>query len=321
MRTRRQSLRCLGVLAVLAFAGCSFGPVDLRSDRTTYNIAVQKSANEQILLNLVRLKYREPTSFIEIGSISANFNYYLGANLSNLQPYLGSQTGYFSGSAYRAENPTITYSPLQGEQFAKRLMSEMDIKTFILLLCAGWNPSRLMRLTVERIGDLDNDPTQKPQASETDTDYTRFVKFTKLLTELQLKGVLHFGLEPGKGGKIAETMQQKEPLKPAEIIAALKDGYELVPRKEGGVEIVKSGPPSLVIEAEKLSDAERAELSEYLKFTREHQPEHVAESQSAIFYLGEEPTAERIEVPSAAPKLPRDTVLPGAGNRSAGGAY
>jgi hypothetical protein len=295
MRTTLKSLPFLGVLAVLALAGCSLGPTALKSGRTTYNVALQRSANEQILLNLVRLKYREPTSFIEIGSISASSSFSLGATVSNIQPNSGNQSATAAGSAGYSETPTITYSPLQGEQFAKRLMSELDIKTFLLLLRAGWNPSRLMRLTVEHLGELDNDPTLKPLAGEQETAYTRFVKFTKLLTDLHMKGALHFGLGPGKAVRIGEAVQ-KEGLKPAEIIAANKDGYDLLPHKEGAVEIVKAGPPSLVIEANP-SEAERAELSDYLKFSAERRPQHVAESQSVLFYLDKGPMEEPVEVP------------------------
>jgi hypothetical protein len=294
MRTRWLLWSCAGIVAMLA-AGCSLGPAALKSGRTMYNVALQRSANEQILLNLVRLKYREPTSFIEIGSISASSSFSLGATVSNIQPNSGQQSATAAGSAGYSETPTITYSPLQGEQFAKRLMSELDIKTFLLLLRAGWNPSRLMRLTVEHVGDLGNDPTLKALPGEQETSYTRFVKFTKLLADLHMRGHLHFGLGPGKAVRIGEAVQ-KEGLKPADVIAANKDGYELLTRKEGTVEIIKAGPPSLVIEAN-LSEAERAEMSDYLKFSPERRPQHVAESQSVLFYLGKGPMEEPIEVP------------------------
>ncbi|SVB94114.1 uncharacterized protein METZ01_LOCUS246968, partial [marine metagenome] len=50
------------VILVFAFAtiGClKVGPISLKSERSKFNQAIQKTNNEQLLLNLVRLKYRD----------------------------------------------------------------------------------------------------------------------------------------------------------------------------------------------------------------------------------------------------------------------
>lgn len=44
----------------LATGGCaSLGPAAIRWERTDYNVAIQETQNEQLLLNLVRLRYSE----------------------------------------------------------------------------------------------------------------------------------------------------------------------------------------------------------------------------------------------------------------------
>ena len=52
-----------GLLLVISssiFLGCTkYGPVFLHSERSQYNQAIQKTNDEQLLLNLVRLKYHD----------------------------------------------------------------------------------------------------------------------------------------------------------------------------------------------------------------------------------------------------------------------
>jgi hypothetical protein len=46
----------------LAASGCTLGPRQIDAGRLQYNDAIQRTFQEEILLNLVRLKYRETPS-------------------------------------------------------------------------------------------------------------------------------------------------------------------------------------------------------------------------------------------------------------------
>ena len=61
-------------------AGCVTGPERIQATRTQYNVVLQQTANEQMLLNLVRLRYHEPVLFLEVSSLTSSFS--LGANAS-----------------------------------------------------------------------------------------------------------------------------------------------------------------------------------------------------------------------------------------------
>lgn len=53
-------------------AGCtSLGAKMLRSERIQLNTAFQQTNDEQLLLNLVRLKYRDNPAFLEVSGISS----------------------------------------------------------------------------------------------------------------------------------------------------------------------------------------------------------------------------------------------------------
>jgi hypothetical protein len=119
------------------------GPKALKGNRLDYNISIQKSNNEELLINLVRAKYYEPLFFLQVGSISSSFSYTVSAALAgtiyskggdafanSLSPSLGAGYG---------EKPIITYTPVQGEQAVKQLMEEINLDRFLLLTRSGWS--------------------------------------------------------------------------------------------------------------------------------------------------------------------------------------
>ncbi len=53
----------LYVLPFLALGCGTLGPSAIKGERINYNSAIQRSNDEQLLLNLVRLKYRDTPSF------------------------------------------------------------------------------------------------------------------------------------------------------------------------------------------------------------------------------------------------------------------
>ena len=72
------------LLLIIAFvallSGCqsAFGPQALARTHPAYNEAIITSINEQMLQNLVRMRYRDVPFFLEIGSVTASLS--LGAN-------------------------------------------------------------------------------------------------------------------------------------------------------------------------------------------------------------------------------------------------
>jgi hypothetical protein len=63
---------CLGLslISFLLAPGCTFGPEALTVTQSRYNDAIQYTTNEQLLLNLVRLRYRDAPVFAQISSVS-----------------------------------------------------------------------------------------------------------------------------------------------------------------------------------------------------------------------------------------------------------
>ena len=59
-----------------------FGPKQIDVGHLRYNRAIQESFTKELLLNLVRLKYRETPEFVDIGGVAAQYNFEASANAS-----------------------------------------------------------------------------------------------------------------------------------------------------------------------------------------------------------------------------------------------
>lgn len=178
-------------MVLAGVSGCA-GPAHLKGTRPGYNQAVQQTDSKELLLNLVRLRYGEPMQFLLIGAINSTFQYQAtaGANITipegpPMKVY-GTQLGFALGEA-----PIVSYQPLGGARFAQQTQKEMSVATLVLLLRGGWNIERVMRVAVERLGNLRNSP-ELP-------DYKKFLQLVRLWRSVQARGDLNFvRLSPAK---------------------------------------------------------------------------------------------------------------------------
>ena len=153
-------LPCLVCLLAVALTGCmGMGPGTLKQDRSNYNIAVQRTNDEQLLLNLVRLKYRDTPFFLEVSSVATQFTFSSSANANATFPEGPAFNVFGLGAGVaRTERPTISYSPLQGEKFIQRFLSPVSLQTVSLLFHSGWNIDRIFRVCFQHIHKIKNAP-------------------------------------------------------------------------------------------------------------------------------------------------------------------
>src|SRR6478609_11718780 len=83
MRTRNRALRLLArafLLALLLGSSGCLGPSAVRSTRLRYNEVVRATNDQQLLLNLVRLRYADSPIFIDLPNITSQFEVSAGAS-------------------------------------------------------------------------------------------------------------------------------------------------------------------------------------------------------------------------------------------------
>jgi len=151
----------LVLAAAVLVCGCSLGPAKLPATRMDYNLAVQRSSNEEMLLNLVRMKYFEQPLFLQVGSIASSFNYNVTGTATGTFP---DQRDFLKGvyysyapslSAQYSDSPTVTYTPYQGQSYAQQFLAELDFERFVVLYRAGWDIEYLVRILVTHMGNQD----------------------------------------------------------------------------------------------------------------------------------------------------------------------
>src|ERR1700677_2543132 len=69
----RRWLLGLGLIATLAAGGCSFGAQMIESSVGPYNAAVTRVSEEQLLMNVVRLRYNDNPTRLDVSAIAAQF--------------------------------------------------------------------------------------------------------------------------------------------------------------------------------------------------------------------------------------------------------
>ncbi len=205
-----------GLMLCVCGAGCrTLGPQTIRGDRFNYNENGAESSKEQILLNIVRLRYGEPIYFLEIGSMLSQFSIQATGSISGWEndlhgtygPALRAAYGLrgdateqttLGGNLQYSDTPTITYRPVQGEEFSKRVMSPIPPTVVIYLSQSGWSIDRLLACCVQQVNDIPN-----RQLHDTDEaiapDTKPFTRIATLMKRLQDAGRVMFAIEPENG--------------------------------------------------------------------------------------------------------------------------
>ena len=180
---------CSVMLSVLALTGCShFGGEKLMEDRFNFNEAIGDSWKDQMLLNLVKLRYGDTPVFLGVQSVIAQHNVRGSMNMGgswNQGP--SPWAGALGGSAEYSNSPTVTYSPMQGKVFGKSMLTPIPPVNIINLIQSGYNVGPVLRLSVKSINGLRNITEADSVANPADA---RFYQLLDVMAELQHENYL-----------------------------------------------------------------------------------------------------------------------------------
>ena len=165
-----------------------------------YNTTLQKTNNEQMLLNLVRLRYVEYPFFLEVSNITTQFT--SSSRVVPTIPFPGfnsSNPGILGGELFWQNQPTISYTPLEGQGFAKQLLQPIDLIAIQRLVYAGWDVDRVFRICIQSINTILNAPTASGPTMEASQQFETFMRLAELLDFFQSMGTLQIGIKALKG--------------------------------------------------------------------------------------------------------------------------
>ena len=180
-------IRSVFLLCTILLCGCAgVGAQVAATERYQYNLAMQRAEDQQLLLNLVRLRYRDRPYFLETSSLATQFS--IGRDIGLVgaigSPSVQEDLLLIGGVGLEA-NPTLTYVPLQGEDFALRMLRPIPFEDIVLLSNSGWSIERLLRLFVQGINEVVNAPTATGPTPDNAPEYETFLSVSRLLRVMQ----------------------------------------------------------------------------------------------------------------------------------------
>lgn len=250
--------------ACLSTAGCSTGPRSLEANRLIYNEAIKSTSEAQLLLNIVRLRYNDTPSSLAVSAVATQSEVQKSFQLA---PFFGVSGGdparHFAALLPQAQisttdRPTITLTPLDDQEFTRKLFTPMTLDGVLYLTKTTWPISTVFRLWLENLNWVSNAQNASGPTLKSLPDYTEFLRGINALQALQDRGHIVFSTEEReelRGIKAAGPT-------PHDLLDAAKEGYEFHLDNNSALALVKKiRQPVMRIHPEALASPEMRELA------------------------------------------------------------
>lgn len=222
MRLSNVSLLLLSALCVVLLSGCQkLGPASVRVGMPAYNIAINDTRQQLLLLNIVRQRYSESPYLMEVSNIFASPNYTATADAGTTFGSSFDNFGTARAELTYGEAPVIVYTPVGGEQLLRRMLQPVGLDTLGLLARAGWDLDRILRLCVQEINHVRNAGSATgPMSSHTTPDYATFRRIARTFHELESRRLINLTEEYYEDDHSANTRLpgQKDPVRVLKMV-------------------------------------------------------------------------------------------------------
>jgi len=183
------------LLTALALVGCaSIGPGTVSRDRFDYTSAIADSWKSQMLLNLVKLRYGDAPVFLDVGQIVSGYTVqstFTAAgsvfSTSGVVPGVPNSSLTLGAQGQYIDRPTITYTPLSGERFARSLMTPIPPAALLGMIQAGNPADAVLRIAAHAINGIHNRYGGDLRARPADPE---FYVLLQELRQIQLSGTI-----------------------------------------------------------------------------------------------------------------------------------
>lgn len=226
------------VILAAAAGGC-VGPKAIGHTRTKYNEVYRATNDEQILLNIVRLRYADSPVFIDLPNITSQFELAGGGGYAG-GPQGGdlSATNVWFGNVSVRDTPTLSYHPREGKEIAKALLTPLTADLFSVVN-AGANPRQLLLLTINDINDVPNAARATTMIPNVPDDNAEFRQGVDLLSRLLERDAIELTLGTSEeAGTTSDPIPAKS-LKGTDLLSAAKDGYVYRAKGDGQMALLK----------------------------------------------------------------------------------
>lgn len=248
---RRSSRAGVCLLLALLAAGCvRFGSRNVVPDSFNYNEAIAETASDQMLLNLVRMRYQQVPTFLTVGSVLTQYVY--NGSLG-VQGAAGDGNGFpmssvgGSGALRYIERPTITFNPLSGQDFAQRLLAPVPSEQLLALIRSGWPADLLLFVGLQDLNGIHNIPFDQTPSRETFGGVMAFRRVVDLLLGLLQRGAIRIERPPAQPHQADSSylvLQSNGDPETDALLAEFRSSLRLDPRRDRFRVTDHRGPPA-----------------------------------------------------------------------------
>jgi hypothetical protein len=221
-------------LAVLGAQGCKhIGPSTIIADRVAYDDAVATSWKEQVLLNIVKLRYADTPFFLDVAQIVSG--YAVGAQAT---PSVGFAQSFFPTATFAdrligalllqgvyADRPTVSYAPQTRPDFIRNMTLPLPPTAVLYLMQAGYPIDVVFDLTLDAINGIHGRTVSGGQVRPASPEYQRIVQ---IIRKAQVSGHVGMRIELGKDKKESLVMFFRDPDIDPELAADLNEVRKLL---------------------------------------------------------------------------------------------
>ncbi|MDR3621466.1 MAG: hypothetical protein P4L85_19100 [Paludisphaera borealis] len=236
---RRLILGAWAVLAAVAVGPGCLGPTALRTTRMKYNESVRVTNDEQLLMNIVRLRYADSPVFIDLPSITSQFE------LSGAGHILGGYGNQYPGQANigfgeftARDSPTLSYRPREGKEVAKALLTPLSAELFSVVN-AGANLEQMMLLTLNDVNDVGNAPQATAMTPKAPDYNAEFLRGVRLMASLRERSATEIQVGYEEDADASSDPIAEKGLGGDDLLNAAKEGYVFRHRGEGRMALLK----------------------------------------------------------------------------------
>jgi hypothetical protein len=187
---RMPRLASWGLLIVAVLPGC-IGPRSLELTRLRYDQAVHETGEQQWLRNIVRLRYGELPSFLDVSAITSQFELSGRGSVSGGQERDSPNRSLFGDMALQFRDaPTLSYTPRDPTELTRAMVAPVGITALGLMANNGWSLDDVLRLMVADVNGLENAPGAEQFTPEAIPPPSPFDEVARLAGQLRRDRVI-----------------------------------------------------------------------------------------------------------------------------------
>jgi hypothetical protein len=171
----------LALILVTFGSGCGLTSFAVKKNRLQYNKVMVETDRSELLLNIVRMRYRDTPEWLVPNSVNVQNSLQSTAAVKPRFLEFAANFLDLSGEMKYIETPTVSYTP-SDSKFVQAMLAPVTPRTVFLLSYSGWRSDQILRLLVDSINGVTN---ASKGAAPTPKEVPEFAEFRYLVHNLQ----------------------------------------------------------------------------------------------------------------------------------------